>query len=123
RFIAHWSSSIGPECFCPIISQHTSATMFEEPNEPPAEDARTPAERANEKADEFRVHAQLAAVFEGPRKFDAQLLPNLDPELARDIQRTIAKLEKSKTPESPILPATSADDAARLLNLTQTKNL
>lgn len=91
--------------------------MFDEPDETPAEDASNPADRAREKSDEFRMHAELAAVFEGPRKFDAQLLPGLDSELARDIQRTMARLEKSKSPESPVLPESSAPDAARLLDL------
>jgi hypothetical protein len=33
------------------------------------------------------------------------------------VQRTIAKLEKAKTPDSPILPPPSADEAKRLLSL------
>jgi hypothetical protein len=97
--------------------------MFDEPNddqgEGEAERAIDPKARAREKADEFRMHAELAAVFEGPRKFDAQLIPGLDADLARDVQRTIARLEKSKTPESPILPEQSTVDAARLLNVPQ----
>jgi hypothetical protein len=97
--------------------------MFDEPKEPPPEPPQDPATAAREKADEFRVHAQLAAVFEGPRKFDARILPGLDPELARDFQRTIARLEKSKSPDSPVLPADSAADAARLLNLPATADL
>jgi hypothetical protein len=76
-----------------------------------------PAQRAKEKADEFRTHAELAAVFEGVRKFDAAVRPRLDPELARDVQRTIARLEKAKSPDSPVLPPASADDAIRLLSL------
>ncbi|HEY8665029.1 MAG TPA: hypothetical protein VIL86_00105 [Tepidisphaeraceae bacterium] len=97
--------------------------MFDEPDESPAELPRDPAERAREKADEFRVHAQLAAVFEGPRKFDAQLLPGLDPNIARDIQRTVGRLEKSKPADSPILPDSSAAEAAALLNLHATAGL
>jgi hypothetical protein len=95
--------------------------MFDEPedNEREQPDERTsdPAVRAREKFDQFRMHAELAAVFEGKRKFDAELYPGLDPEIARDIQRTIGRLEKSKSPDSPILPASSAADAARLLTL------
>lgn len=93
--------------------------MFDEPNESPSEKPLKPADRAREKADEFRTHAELAAVFEATRKFDAQILPRLDAEPARDIQRTIGRLEKSKSPESPILPPGSVEDAARLLSLPQ----
>src|SRR3954452_6615443 len=92
-----------------------SSGMFDEPNESPAEDAANPADRAREKADEFRTHAELAAVFEGPRKFDAELRPGLDPDLAREVQRTMGRLAKAKSPESPVLPETSAADAAELL--------
>jgi hypothetical protein len=95
----------------------------DEADERPAERPVEPAQRAKEKADEFRMHAELAAVFEGPRKFDARLRPGLDPELARDVQRTVAKLEKSKTPESPILPPASAADAAGLLMMPDSRDL
>src|SRR5437763_2225147 len=103
--------------------------MFEEPDdnfggdETPAEDAIKPADRAKEKADEFRMHAELVAIFEGVRKFDAEILPKLDGEIAREIQRTIAKLEKSKTAESPLLPETSAADALGVLKISETRGL
>jgi hypothetical protein len=97
--------------------------MFDEPSETPPERPADPAIRAKEKSDQFRMHAELAAVFEGPRKFDAELRPNLTPDLARDIQRTIGRLEKSKTPDSPVLPESSAADAAALLNLPETRDL
>lgn len=92
--------------------------MFDEPNERPAEELPVdPAQRAREKADEFRLHAELAAVFEGCRKFDARLRAGLDPDLARDVQRTVAKLEKAKSADSPVLPPASVDDARGLLTL------
>ncbi len=69
------------------------------------------------------MHAELAAVFEGHRKFDAQLDARLDADLARDIQRTMGRLEKAKTPDSPVLSPTSAEDAANLLTLPQTRDL
>jgi hypothetical protein len=97
--------------------------MFDEPNEEPAERAFDPADRVREKTDEFRMHAELFAVFEGVRKFDSQLKPGLDPEIARDIQRTMGRLEKSKTPDSPVLPEPSVADAARLLDLFNTHDL
>ena len=81
----------------------------------PAERATGPAAAAREKAEELRMHAELAAVFEGCRKFDAELRPGLHADVARDIQRTMGKLAKAKTPESPVLPPASAADAARLL--------
>src|SRR3954465_2766241 len=97
--------------------------MFDDPAEGPAEHPANPADRAREKSDEFRMHAELAAVFEGHRKFDAELLPGLDPEIAREVQRTIRRLEKAKSADSPVLPEPSAADAAALLNLTHTRGL
>lgn len=88
--------------------------MFEEPDEAPQERSLDPADQAREKFTEFRMHAELAAVFEGPRKFDARLLP-ISGDGAREIQRTIGRLEKAKSPESPILPPDALADAARLL--------
>ena len=97
--------------------------MFDEPSEEPAERQLDPADRAREKADEFRMHAELAAVFEGPRKFEAELLANLDPQLAREIQRTMGRLEKSRPADSGLLPPQSAADAAGLLNVPETRGL
>jgi hypothetical protein len=97
--------------------------MFDEPNEDAMERPLNPADEAKEKADEFRVHAQLAAVFEGPRKFDSRLLTNLDGGLAREIQRSIGRLEKSKPADNPILPAESAAEAAGLLGLAKVRDL
>ncbi len=98
--------------------------MFDdERDESPPEDASDPAVRAREKADEFRMHAELAAVFEACRKFDAQIIPGLDPEVARDAQRGMGRMEKAKTPESPILPEPALADAAALLNLASVRGL
>ncbi len=97
--------------------------MFDEPNESPVERGRDAGERAREKSDEFRMAAELFAVFEGPRKFDAVLLPGLDASLARDIQRGIGRLEKAKSAETPVLPAAVAGDAAGLLSLPKTREL
>jgi hypothetical protein len=98
--------------------------MYEEPNdendENRSERATTPAQQAREKADEFRVHAELVAVFEGVRKFDAQLKPTLDFDLARDVQRTVAKLEKAKLPDTPVIDPASAPEAERVLTLPDT---
>jgi hypothetical protein len=95
----------------------------EDPNESPAERPIDPAQRAREKADEFRMHAELAAVFEGCRKFDAELRPGLDAELARDAQRTVGRLEKAKSADSPILPPGSVPDAAALLAFPDTRGV
>jgi hypothetical protein len=97
--------------------------MFNEPDEDPAEPASKPADRAREKSDEFRMHAELAAVFEGPRKFDAQLRTGFDAKLARDIQGKIRTLERSKLPDIPVLPEPSVAEAAALLNLPKTRGL
>lgn len=91
--------------------------MFEDPSEPPIENAADPAARAREKADHLRLHAEFAAVFEGCRKFEAQLKPGLNADLARDVQRTIAKLEKSRHPDAPLIPPESVPEAERLLRL------
>jgi hypothetical protein len=99
--------------------------MFEDPNEneTPAEQAANPLDRAKEKFDEFRMHAELAAVFEGVRKFEGDLLTDLDAAAARQIQQTIARLEKSKQAEIPVLPETSVPDAAGLLNMPASASL
>src|SRR5213082_1597704 len=90
--------------------------MYDEPTEEPTEHALRPDDRAREKSDEFRTHAELAAVFEGHRKFDAEIRPGLEAQVARDVQRTVAKLEKAKTPDSPVLPEPFVADAAALLD-------
>src|SRR4051812_19012055 len=91
--------------------------MYEEPEESPTERATDPETRAKDKLDEFRMHAELAAVFEATRKFDAQIKPKLDPEIARDIQRTIAKLEKSRVTDTPVIAPESMSEAARILTI------
>jgi len=96
--------------------------MFDEPEESGQERNFDPAQRAKDKSDEFRVHAEVCAVFEGPRKFDAQLR-RLKDDVARDIQKRMARLDKSKKPDVPILPPESAADAAALLNLSSTNQL
>jgi len=97
--------------------------MFDEPEETPAERSANPEERAKEKFDQFRMHAELAAVFEGPRKFEAQVLPKLDADVARDVQRTVAKLEKSKLGETPVIDPSAAPEALRLLKLSEAQDL
>src|SRR4051812_47554580 len=97
--------------------------MFDEPEESPSEEARNPADRAREKTDEFRMHAELAAVFEAPRKFDAAIRPNLSADIARDVQKTVAKLEKAKVPETPVISDSVTDDAKRILTLCDTAEL
>ncbi len=97
--------------------------MFDEPKEDPAERSFDPASRAKEKSDEFRMHAELAAVFEGPRKFDARIVVGLDPQAAREIQRSFGRLEKAKSAESPVLPPAVAGEAGVLLNMPNTGGL
>jgi hypothetical protein len=97
--------------------------MYDEPTDDPSEQASDPKRRAKEKSDELRLHAEIFAVFEGNRKFDAAIVPGLDPELARTIQRTMAKLAKSKMPDLPILSDTVTDDAVKVLSMWKTDNL
>ena len=89
--------------------------MYEDPESEPTEKASSPKARAAEHADRFRMHAELAAVFEGPRKFDAAIDAHLDADMAREIQRAIGKLEKSREADSPLIPETSANDARTIL--------
>jgi len=97
--------------------------MFDEPSEDPAERLLDPAARAKEKADGFRLHAELAAVFEACRKFDAKLLPRLDADIARDIQKTMGRLDKARTPGNPTIAEPSIAEAARVLNLAPANGL
>jgi hypothetical protein len=99
--------------------------MFEEPDyeEEPSEKATGPAARAKEKADEFRMQAELIAVFEGVRKFEAELRPGLDADVARDVQKGMVKLERSRHPDAPLIPPESVDEAKRLLDLPKSANL
>ena len=75
--------------------------MFDEPSESPQERTIDPGQRAKDKSDEFRVHAEVCAVFEGPRKFEAQIL-RLDDETARDIQKRMARLERRMAAQAAI---------------------
>jgi hypothetical protein len=101
--------------------------MYEEPenneSETPAERASDPAARAKDRSDEFRMHAELVAVFEGVRKFDAEIKPKLDQEIAREVQRAVARLEKAKMPDVPVIKPESADEALAILKLPQTRDL
>src|SRR3954470_20786713 len=95
----------------------------DEPQDPAAR-VQDPKTRVKEKADEFRMHAEIAAVFEGPRKFEAAVRTDLADDLARDVQRRVARLEKAKSPESPILPPpTATADAIELLKLAEAREL
>lgn len=97
--------------------------MFDEPNESPSERPTDPATRAKDKSDEFRMHAEICAVFEGPRKFDAQLISGLDADLAREVQRGMGKLEKAKSADSPVLPDGAVADASALLDFPAARGL
>jgi hypothetical protein len=89
--------------------------MFDEPNEGPSERPIKPEDAAREKLDHFRMHAEFCAVYEGCRKFDAEIHPNLNADIARDIQRTIGRLEKSRMQDTPVIEDKSSEDAARIL--------
>src|SRR5450432_2486798 len=97
--------------------------MFEEPNEDPENRRVDPVERAKSKCDEFRMHAELCAIFEGNRKFDARILPGLDAEVARDCQKTMGRLEKSRVTDTPVISPELFSQAAELLDVPNTKNI
>jgi hypothetical protein len=93
----------------------------DEPIEP--KDAHlTPDARVAEKVGELRMHSELAAIFEGPRKFDANLIP-LDADIARDVQRSMAKFERAKVENTPVLDATATPEALRVLHLPTANKL
>jgi hypothetical protein len=91
--------------------------MFEEPDEQSAESALDPTARANEKVEELRMYAELAAVFEATRKFEAQILFDLDPEVARSMQQSLLRLEKAKIESTPVISPESNQSAIDLLKM------
>jgi hypothetical protein len=97
--------------------------MFEEPEEDSQQRPFNPAERATAKGDEFRMHAELCAIFEGHRKFDAEIRPDLDPQIARESQKTMGRLEKARLPDTPIVNEESMPDAAQLLDFPTTRGI
>jgi len=97
--------------------------MYEEPAEEPKNESNDPKQRAKEKADEFRTFAELAAVFEGVRKWDAMIRPNLSQDIARQCQRGVARLEKAKLPDLPVINPEFAPQAAELLDLPASNQL
>ncbi len=88
---------------------------YDGPEESPAERPSSPADRAADRFDEFRRQAELVAVFEGCRKFDAGIVPGLDAGVGREVQRGIGRLEKSWEAGGPFLLASASADAAALL--------
>lgn len=94
--------------------------MFEDSDEPRAEQGNTPKQRAEEKGEELRMFAELAAVFEGPRKFDAELLTDLTPDAARELQQSIGRLEKQRLPPHHLfIPDTGYAKGRELLSLNE----
>ena len=81
-----------------------------------------PAERAKSKCDEFRMHAELCAVFEGNRKFAAEI-KSLDAELARECQKTMGRLEKSRVTDTPVISPENFPMAAELLDVPIAKGI
>ncbi len=97
--------------------------MYEDENEQPVEKAKDVQTRAMEALNQFRLHAEIAAIFEGTRKFDAVIRPDLAADVAREIQRAMAKLEKSLEPNIPIIPPAHNDVAAEALSAHHTYDL
>ena len=88
--------------------------MFDDPPDP-SERPIPPAQRAAERASEFRMHAELAAIFEGPRKSGSRILADLDGPSARDLQQRLARLERARSEASPAIPAEQAAAADEAL--------
>jgi hypothetical protein len=95
-----------------------------------AKPARTPHLKATEKLEELRMHAELAAVFEGTRKFDAEIRDDLKPSVADDLRKTLMKLERNRLGQvipPPDYPSgkefpEGIDHAARILALSPSRN-
>ena len=96
--------------------------MFEDDAQPSNELSRDPIQRAKEQAEMLRLHAELAAIFEGTRKFDAQMIP-LDAGAMREIQLEMARLAKTRPADRPIVPPEHRAQADALLTLCETKSL
>jgi hypothetical protein len=88
--------------------------MYDDPEERKDDNADAPDTRLKEKLDGLRIHADLCAIFEGTRKYDAQVRTDVDTNLIRDVQQIVAKLEKSKTPGKPFLTPARALGATSL---------
>lgn len=89
--------------------------MLDDPNERRDDTAGDPAKRLAEKLADLRMLAELAAIFEGPRKFQSRVSTDLSIEQARKVQRDIALLERGKKPGVPVLPAAKQPEAIALL--------
>jgi hypothetical protein len=88
--------------------------MYDDSDERKDDQASAPDVRLKEKLDELRVHADLCAIFEATRKFEAQVKADVDSNLIRDVQQIVAKLEKSKKPGKPFLTPARALGATSL---------
>ena len=97
--------------------------MYDEPEEQNNERTIDPKQRTAEKVAELCTHAELAAIFEGNRKFEAAIDVRFDRDLAREIQRDVGKLEKAKSPEIPLLPPTATDEAVALMTLVKERGV
>ncbi len=96
--------------------------MFDEPDENPGR-AIDPRQRAKDKVEEILVYTELAAVFEGTWKFDAQVRPDLPPEIARGVQKTVATLAKKRMDGMPVLDGSASDEARALLLMPRDRDL
>ncbi len=89
----------------------------DEHDDVPSERPSDPSTAARDKSDELRMHSQLAAVFEGPRKFQAAIRGDFDGDVARELQRAMARLEKSKAPDAPVILPAGIELAAKTLRM------
>ena len=75
-----------------------------------------PEQAARDKLEELRMYAELAAVFEGPRKFDHDLRRDLPSDLAQRLQRGMLTLERARPNQVQILPDEQVPLARELLS-------
>jgi hypothetical protein len=98
--------------------------MFDEPDDDKkSEHASSPAQRAKERAQEVMMYAELYAIFEGTRKFEAEIRAGLDPEVARNVQKTIGLAAKKKVQGTPVLAPEAMPAARELLDAPEQAGL
>lgn len=99
------------------IWSHTLKPIMDDESENESENRVVdPARRAIEVSNEIRLHAELAAVFEGCRKFEASIVPTLDADVARQVQRLMGRADKARVDNNPILPEPLLADARQALD-------
>lgn len=97
--------------------------MFEDDADDAPARRTDPEQAAKDKLEELRMYAELAAVFEGPRKFDQAFRRDLPLDLAQRLQRGLLTLERARPGQSQLIPAEHISLARELLAAHDTAGL